>query len=254
MRIVLHKTLYRFCGVLTFAALFFNAAPSLAEAPDWVKTGLKIEHPGKIAVEYLGQIQTSPPRYHVKVGDKLLTLFDDVKGPDFHTAQLIEWAQVDSDEDVLEIGTGSGAIAMFMAANAKRVVATDISADAVANASYNVNQFGLTNKIQLRQGDLFEILTPSERFDVVFFNVVYPYNAKTLHHWTLHERFFREVGVHLKSGGRIYYQAGYIENIPKVQQMVRENNLRIAAMHMMNVPKFGREPIVFVIERKTPPQ
>lgn len=247
---MMNKSVLYCSAVLAISTLMFHAAPSLAEMPDWVKTGLKIEHPGKIPVEYLGQIQLSPPRYQVKVADKLFTLFDDVKGPDFHTAQLIEWAEVHPHENVLEIGTGSGVIAVFTAPSAQHVIATDISAAALANSEYNIKEFGLSDKIQLLHSDLFKAIPAGERFDVIFFNIIYPYNAKTLHHWILHERFFREVGLHLKSSGRIYYQAGYIENIPKIQQMVRDNKLRIAAMHMMNVPKYGREPIVFVIEHK----
>ena len=250
MRRIQQKMAHALPGWLTIIVLLFNSPISLAEMPDWVKTGLKIEHPGKITVEYLGQIQASPPRYQVKVADKLFTLFDDVKGPDFHTAQLIEWSEVRPHEDVLEIGTGSGAIAVFAAPNAQHVLATDISAAALANSEYNIKQFGLSEKIELLHSDLFKAIPAGAKFDVIYFNIIYPYNADTLHHWTLHERFFREVGVYLKPTGRIYYQAGFIENIPKVHQMVGANKLRIAAMHMVNVPKYQREPIVFVIEHK----
>lgn len=253
MRRIQKKSARDLTILLTILVLLFSSPISLAEMPDWVKTGIKIEHPGKIAVEYLGQIQASPPRYQVKVADKLFTLFDDVKGPDYHTAQLIEWAEVRPHENVLEIGTGSGAIAIFTAPKAEHVLATDISAAALANSEYNIKQFGLSEKIQLLQSDLFKAIPTGAKFDVIFFNIIYPYNAKTLHHWTLHERFFREVGPYLKPNGRIYYQAGYIENIPKVQQMVGANKLRIAAMHMMNVPAYHREPIVFVIEHKPAP-
>lgn len=254
MRDKLNKSSRRWSWLLAISALLLHSPANTAEPLPWVKNALKIEHPGKITVEYLGPLKESPLRNRLKVGDKYFTLFEDVIGPDYHTAQLIEWAEVHSNEDVLEIGAGIGAVSIFLAPNAKRILATDISANAIANSRFNIEQFGLTDKIRLRQGDLFKAVEPGEQFDVIFFNVIYPFNAKTLHHWTLHERFFREVGSFLKPNGRIYYQAGYIENIPKVHQMVMTNNLRITAMHMMHVPKYGREPIVFVIERKVPPQ
>lgn len=218
-----------------------------ADVPPWQRDGLKVQHPGQISVEFLGQVQQSPPRYQAKVDGKLFTLFDSVKGPDIHTAQLLEWVEIKPGDEVLDIGTGSGVIAIMVAPLAARVLATDISPQAIANADYNIQQYNLAGKIRLSEGDLFKAVPANEKFDVILLNVAYPYNEKTSHFWALHERFFREVGLFLKPNGRIYYQAGFLNNVAKVQQMVRENTLRITSMHMVDVPQYKLEPIVFVI-------
>jgi release factor glutamine methyltransferase len=57
---------------------------------------------------------------------------------------------------VLDVGTGSGAIAVAMAVHhpACRVVATDISPAALQVASRNVERLELQDRVELRQGDL----------------------------------------------------------------------------------------------------
>ena len=72
---------------------------------------------------------------------------------------------------VADVGTGSGAIAIALAAHARllRVIGTDISADALAVAGANAAAHGA--RIDLRQGDL---LTPIfEPVDVVVANLPY---------------------------------------------------------------------------------
>lgn len=82
---------------------------------------------------------------------------------------------VDSPQ-VLDIGTGSGAIALSLATEVPdcRVWATEISEDAYRWADRNLEQTGLTN-VELYFGDLFSPLPKSERgkFDLIVSNPPY---------------------------------------------------------------------------------
>ncbi len=76
----------------------------------------------------------------------------------------------------LDIGTGTGAIALAIASERPQaqVIATDISDDALALARENADALGLTERVRLAQGDLFDALTSSDGpFDVIVSNPPY---------------------------------------------------------------------------------
>lgn len=74
-------------------------------------------------------------------------------------------------DEVLEIGTGTGLIAIYASKNSRKVIATDINPAAMKCALKNV----ITNhtyNVELREGNLFEPVE-DEKFDVVLFNTPY---------------------------------------------------------------------------------
>jgi release factor glutamine methyltransferase len=74
---------------------------------------------------------------------------------------------------VLDVGTGSGAIALAMAAGRTdcRVVATDASAEALEVARQNVQRLEMQDRVELRHTDLVEGI--DEEFDLVLANLPY---------------------------------------------------------------------------------
>ncbi len=95
------------------------------------------------------------------------------------TELLVEWGleQVRDGGLVVDVGTGSGAIAVSMAALAgddARVIGTDLSADALAVARENADRLvegSRRDRISFREGSLLEPV--SERVDLVLANLPY---------------------------------------------------------------------------------
>jgi release factor glutamine methyltransferase len=76
---------------------------------------------------------------------------------------------------VLDLGTGSGAIALSIATElpAAVVTATDLSEDALRVAARNAEELGLGHRVRLLQGRWFEALGLGESFEAVVSNPPY---------------------------------------------------------------------------------
>ncbi len=97
------------------------------------------------------------------------------------TEQLVELVIADSQSpiaNVLDVGTGSGVIALSLALHFPdaQITATDISSDALALAQENAARLGL-GRVQFRQTDL--IADVDGQFDVIVANL--PYVATSEH-------------------------------------------------------------------------
>lgn len=83
------------------------------------------------------------------------------------------WLVATGVRRILELGTGSGciAVALALAFPGSRVVATDISADALAVAAVNVDRHAVADRVELIQADLYAGL--QGRFDLIVSNPPY---------------------------------------------------------------------------------
>ena len=77
--------------------------------------------------------------------------------------------------DVLDLGTGSGAIALTLAAEcpSRSYLATDVSEEALAVARDNAARLEVEDRVTFRAGNLFEALELSARFALIVSNPPY---------------------------------------------------------------------------------
>jgi len=122
-------------------------------------------------------------------------------------ARFIESYSIDAGSSVLDLGTGSGAAAIFAARKSADVTAVDINPAAVRCAQINalLNQYG--NRIKVLQGDLFEPVR-HRQFDLIIFNPPF-YTGKPIDEldraWRgedVFERFASGLGAVLNPDGR----------------------------------------------------
>ncbi len=129
---------------------------------------------------------------------------------------------------VLDLCTGSGAIAVALARElpAARVIATDVSAPAVALARRNAERNGVADRVDVREGDLWAAVG-DERFDVIASNP--PYIASSVvptlgaevrrepvlaldggpDGLAFYDRLCSAALVHLEPGGALVVEHGY---------------------------------------------
>mgnify|MGYP001209509819 CR=1 FL=1 len=181
-----------------------------------------------------------------------------VYAPAEDTFLLADNLKVKEGDEVLEIGTGTGIIAIIAAKKAN-VTATDINHYAIKCAEKNAKINNL--KIRILHGDLFEPVK-GEKFDLILFNAPYlPSSDEDLTSeiidkaWdggktgrTIIDRFLKKVKTHLKKGGRIQIVQSSLSNIKKTMKKLEEMGFDV---EITASEKFFFEDIV-VITAKSP--
>jgi release factor glutamine methyltransferase len=76
---------------------------------------------------------------------------------------------------IIDLGTGSGALAVALASELTdaEIVATDVSAEALAIAAGNALRNNVAGRIRFVQGDLFEAIQPENRVNLIVSNPPY---------------------------------------------------------------------------------
>ncbi len=91
--------------------------------------------------------------------------------------EVLDWASAGAGGvgGVWDMGTGTGAVALSLAAEGAwtRVVATDVSPEALSVAADNAERHDLSGLVEFRQGSLFEPLEEGERFNIIVSNPPY---------------------------------------------------------------------------------
>jgi release factor glutamine methyltransferase len=157
-------------------------------------------------------IQIFGPR-RVIVSGKTYIISRHVFNPRFYITSefMAGHISVKPQDKVLDIGTGAGIQAVTAGQTAEKVIAVDISPEAVRYAGENIRLNNLSHVVTVIQGDLFSPLNPGSKFDVILFTPPYlEGRLKTVLDHALYdpdkklsERFFREAGKYLKPDGYI---------------------------------------------------
>ena len=95
--------------------------------------------------------------FNTPVGPLTLEVSETTFRPSTVTRMLAENMTVSPDETVIDVGTGSGVLAILAAKlGSRKVYATDTAPDVVEIGSRNAEKHGVADSIEFLRGDLFD--------------------------------------------------------------------------------------------------
>jgi release factor glutamine methyltransferase len=157
-------------------------------------------------------------------------------------------------DEVLEIGTGTGIIAVCTARKVARVVATDINPWALQCATKNLIA-NRTYNVELREGNLFEPVQ-GEKFDLILFNTPYlPTEKDEVQEDELNaawdggangreviDEFLDGICGHIRKGGRVQLVQSSLSDVEKT--MLRLEDMGFQASITVRKKIFFEEIVV----------
>jgi release factor glutamine methyltransferase len=145
---------------------------------------------------------------------------------------------------ILDIGTGSGILAVTLALELPHtaLMATDLSADAIAVAQRNAQRLGASSRIRFRESDLFASVRERDRFDCIVSNPPYVATGEALEPqvsdyepttalyagedgMAVYRRLIPEAFEHLERGGQLLLEIGHGQR-DAVGELLRASGFR----------------------------
>jgi release factor glutamine methyltransferase len=214
--------------ILSSVAILVGSASTVFLTPEPTVPAVGPSHSGKIAAwRYVEDFRQPLAQFQ--------TVFWEPRDTD-SLRQLIRESRLVQDKSVLEIGTGTGLIALCcLQASAKRVLATDVNPAALANARWNAQSLGLSSRLETRlvpldQPSAYTVIRSDEQFDLIISNPPWEdERPKKIDEFALYDPGFglldsivRGSKQHLRNGGRIMLVYGSVEAIERLQSLADE--------------------------------
>jgi release factor glutamine methyltransferase len=181
--------------------------------------------------------------------DAVFFVGEQVYEPAEDTFLIAENITVTENDDVLDVGTGCGILAVLAADKAKRVLAVDINPHAVECTVENAEANGVKERIEVLQGDLFHPIKQSERFSLILFNSPYlPSELDEEKSWIgkawsggpdgrrVIDRFISDAPNFLADKGRILLVQSSLSDIDRTIKMFTDKGLQAMVVAQVKVP------------------
>lgn len=185
------------------------------------------------------------------VKDLLFAIFEGVYQPSDESIFLLENIELYQGESVLDIGTGSGLLALSLSPIAKKVVGIDIDSNSIECSIFNAKINNIKN-CDFIEGDLFNSVG-EEKFDLIIANL--PHIPTSSDDTSIDfvgrcvnggedgrrvlDQFLKHVSFYIKPTGRIQIVQSELANISKTIDLLSNQGFNVVISASKDEP-FGR--------------
>lgn len=212
------------------------------------------------ALAKFAQMEAEGEPYEFELDGKTIPVLPGVFSPKYFSD--VDWfarevPRLVGNRSLLEIGTGTGIIALFVAlVGSGRILATDVNPRAVKNAEETFRRHGI--RAAVRESDVFSAIAREEQFDVIFWN--HPFFCATEpvptmlarggfdYHYESLRAFFAGAKTHLNPGGEVLLGTSKTANLGEILRMARTYGYRARLVKKAQIPS-RRRPGVFMDAR-----
>lgn len=132
---------------------------------------------------------------------------------------------------VLDVGTGSGIVAIYAARHgAERITAVDLQPEAILNAKANIESVGVSGRVDAFESDVFDSV--SGTYDVIAANLPFMVLTYVLNHIATetYRRFFDDLPNHMHRDSRAYLTFASFGDIDTLKLMIAESPFRASTI------------------------
>lgn len=191
------------------------------------------------------------PLKRVHFGKFVFDVCQNVYEPAEDSVLFAENLDIEKGADVLDVGTGSGLLAIVAAEKAISVVAVDFNPYAIRCAQENSELNSVRSKMVFIQSGLLAAFNECVKFDVILFNAPYLPSAENeedswmVRSWAggfngrqVIDQFILQAPLHLKAYGRILLMQSTLANAEETIRKFEESGLKTRIKAERQLPFF----------------
>ena len=196
--------------------------------------------------ESFAKVAKHTGQYEITVGKFDITVLPNVFSPKYFTDSLWfaeELPAIVGKKTFLEVGVGTGIVALYCAAAGATVTAIDINLDACRNTVMNAKRYGFS--MSVRGGNVYDALAPAEKFDSIFWN--HPFNdwdedveillrAGIDPRYEGLRRYVEGARAHLNPGGQLLLGSSDMARTSVIEKIAAENDRRLTVLRSVDMP------------------